>query len=148
MRTTRTYDTVATPRPPHPRAHALPAPGAPEAGPTRPTAAAGKPVPTQFIHRVQQAARSVTPHAPPGLQPAVFRLVQEALTNTMKHSGPGAAAEVQVRYETGLVSITVTDTGGTPGSGPSPRTEPSASVLSSPQRGQQKRSGSQTLRSG
>ncbi|MFE9659459.1 histidine kinase [Streptomyces sp. NPDC005955] len=71
---------------------------------------------------VQDTSRSV----PPGLQLTVYRLVQEALTNTMKHAGPGAAAEVRVRYESGLVSITVTDTGGTPGGGPLPGTEPSA----------------------
>ncbi len=35
---------------------------------------------------------------PPGLQLAVFRLVQEALTNTMKHGGPGASAAVRLQF--------------------------------------------------
>jgi signal transduction histidine kinase len=47
----------------------------------------------------------------PGAGLAVYRIVQEALTNTMKHAGPGAAAEVALRYEPGGVELDVTDDG-------------------------------------
>ncbi len=39
-----------------------------------------------------------------------YRIVQEALTNTVKHSGAGEAA-VTVSYEPGYVTVSVTDTG-------------------------------------
>jgi len=41
---------------------------------------------------------------------AAYRIVQEALTNTVKHSGAGEAA-VTVRYEPGFVTVSVIDTG-------------------------------------
>jgi signal transduction histidine kinase len=47
---------------------------------------------------------------PPGVDLAAFRIVQEALTNTVKHSGAGEAA-VTVSYEPGFVTVSVTDTG-------------------------------------
>jgi signal transduction histidine kinase len=47
---------------------------------------------------------------PPGVDLAAYRIVQEALTNTVKHSGAGEAA-VTVRYEPGYVTVSVTDTG-------------------------------------
>jgi len=48
---------------------------------------------------------------PPGVQLVIFRLVQEALTNTMKHAGPGASAAVRLRLDPGEVSVEVTDDG-------------------------------------
>jgi signal transduction histidine kinase len=48
---------------------------------------------------------------PPGVQLVVFRLVQEALTNTMKHAGPGASATVRLRLAPGEVRVEVTDDG-------------------------------------
>jgi signal transduction histidine kinase len=39
-----------------------------------------------------------------------YRIVQEALTNTVKHSGASEAA-VTVSYEPGYVTVSVTDTG-------------------------------------
>jgi len=46
----------------------------------------------------------------PGVDLAAFRIVQEALTNTVKHSGACEAA-VTVSYEPGFVTVSVTDTG-------------------------------------
>jgi signal transduction histidine kinase len=48
---------------------------------------------------------------PPGVQLVVFRLVQEALTNTMKHAGPGASAAVRLKLAPGEVCVEVTDDG-------------------------------------
>ena len=48
---------------------------------------------------------------PPGVQLVVFRLIQEALTNTMKHAGPGASAAVRLRLEPGEVHVEVKDDG-------------------------------------
>jgi signal transduction histidine kinase len=59
---------------------------------------------------------------PPGVDLTVFRIVQEALTNTLKHAGGGARALVELRYLPRSVEVEVTDggTGGErqPGAGP------------------------------
>ncbi|MFG3552460.1 sensor histidine kinase [Streptomyces sp. NPDC047725] len=48
----------------------------------------------------------------PGRQLALYRVVQEALTNTLKHAGPDATAEIDLSYGPGgAVTLTVTDTG-------------------------------------
>jgi signal transduction histidine kinase len=47
----------------------------------------------------------------PGAEAAAYRLVQEALTNALKHTG-GTRAEVVVRFRPDGVSISVTDEGG------------------------------------
>ncbi|GAA2625108.1 sensor histidine kinase [Paractinoplanes durhamensis] len=46
-----------------------------------------------------------------GVQLAVYRIVQEALTNTLKHAGRGAAAEVTVAATDGEVRVRVRDNG-------------------------------------
>ena len=46
-----------------------------------------------------------------GLQLTVYRLVQEALTNTLKHAGPGARAAVRLRFLPGELSLEVDDDG-------------------------------------
>lgn len=43
---------------------------------------------------------------------AVYRMVQEALTNTVRHAGTGARASVSVRWTAERLTVSVTDTGG------------------------------------
>ncbi|WP_330285751.1 sensor histidine kinase [Streptomyces sp. NBC_00576] len=50
-----------------------------------------------------------------GVQLTVYRIVQEALTNTLRHAGTGSAAEVTVTADAGQVRIRVADTGVPPG---------------------------------
>jgi signal transduction histidine kinase len=52
---------------------------------------------------------------PPGVELAAYRVVQEALTNTVKHAA-GATATVVLEYGDDRLRVEVTDTGGTPGS--------------------------------
>lgn len=55
---------------------------------------------------------------PAGLELSGYRVVQEALTNALKHAGP-ASARVQVTYGPDRLDIDVADTGGGPrGGGP------------------------------
>ncbi|MFJ8113691.1 sensor histidine kinase [Streptomyces sp. NPDC096132] len=56
-----------------------------------------------------------------GVQLTVYRVVQEALTNTLKHAGSGSSAEVAVTVDAGEVRIRVTDTGVPPGAAPRAR---------------------------
>ena len=55
---------------------------------------------------------------PPGVDLSAYRIVQEALTNTIKHAGP-AKAEVVLRYDTSALELEITDsgTGAAPGTG-------------------------------
>lgn len=47
----------------------------------------------------------------PGVQLAVFRVAQEALTNTLKHAARPTAARLQLRCRGGLVELDVSNTG-------------------------------------
>ena len=50
---------------------------------------------------------------PPGVDLSAYRIVQEALTNALKHAGP-ATAQVVVRYGAEHLEVDVTDTGRRP----------------------------------
>jgi signal transduction histidine kinase len=54
---------------------------------------------------------------PAGVELSAYRIVQEALTNTLKHAGPGATAEVAVRRREASLELMVVDDG----CGPAPR---------------------------
>jgi signal transduction histidine kinase len=48
---------------------------------------------------------------PPGVDLTVFRIVQEALTNSLKHAGPRTLAHVELRYLPRTIEIEVDDDG-------------------------------------
>ncbi len=48
---------------------------------------------------------------PPGVDLSAYRIVQESLTNVMKHSGGGATATVTIAYSADDLRVTVTDDG-------------------------------------
>jgi signal transduction histidine kinase len=48
---------------------------------------------------------------PPGVDHAAYRILQESLTNVLRHAGPEASAAVCLRYEPGALTIRVTDDG-------------------------------------
>jgi signal transduction histidine kinase len=60
---------------------------------------------------VQYERSGLTGDTPPGVQLVIFRLVQESLTNTMKHAGPGASAAVRLQLATGEIRVDITDNG-------------------------------------
>ncbi|MGW1989953.1 sensor histidine kinase [Embleya sp. NPDC001921] len=62
---------------------------------------------------LEESGETRTPSAPVGL--ALYRIVQESLTNAMKHGGDGASAIVRVVYGEHAVEVDVLDDGrGTP----------------------------------
>ncbi len=52
---------------------------------------------------------------PAGIDVSAYRIVQEALTNALKHAGP-ATVEVRIRYGSDAVAVEVLDSGRGPGS--------------------------------
>ena len=80
--------------------------------------------PQPSLHRLDALAAAVTeaglpvevhvegepPELPPGVDVSAYRIVQEALTNALRHAGP-ARAVVRVRYGEGEVGIEVADDG-------------------------------------
>jgi signal transduction histidine kinase len=71
-----------------------------------------------LIKRVRSAGLDTTlevrghpPDLPAGVQLAVYRLVQEALTNTLKHGGAGARASVRLHFLPGELRVDIDDDG-------------------------------------
>jgi signal transduction histidine kinase len=52
---------------------------------------------------------------PPTAELTIYRIVQEALTNIMKHAAAAESARVVLRYERPIVHVSVTDDGGSTG---------------------------------
>ncbi len=48
---------------------------------------------------------------PPGIELAAFRIVQEALTNVLKHAGPMASASVTINYGPDALTVEIVDDG-------------------------------------
>jgi signal transduction histidine kinase len=49
---------------------------------------------------------------PAAVELTIYRIVQEALTNVLRHAGPAAAVRIQLRYSCGAVDLEVLDDGG------------------------------------
>ena len=71
-----------------------------------------------LLDRVRGAGLPVTARVggalddlPAGVTRSAYRITQEALTNTLRHAGPGATAQVLIDREPASLSITVADTG-------------------------------------
>jgi signal transduction histidine kinase len=92
-------------------------------GPDRGPQDALEPVPgitqvDELVSQVRDAGLDTTleisgqvPDLPEGLQLTVYRLVQEALTNTLKHAGPDAHATVRLQFRPGELRVDVDDDG-------------------------------------
>lgn len=72
----------------------------------------------RLVDQVRQAGTPVQLHVegeprplPAGVDVSAYRIVQEALTNTMKHGGPGARAQVVVSYWNTELTIDASDDG-------------------------------------
>jgi signal transduction histidine kinase len=72
----------------------------------------------QLIEQVRSAGLDTTleiqgaaPDVPAGVQLTVYRLVQEALTNTLKHGGAGVRATVRLQYLPGELRVDIDDDG-------------------------------------
>lgn len=72
----------------------------------------------RLIERVRDAGTPVVLQVegsprplPGGVDASSYRIIQEALTNIMKHAGPGARAQVVVSYDAGALRVDVSDDG-------------------------------------
>jgi signal transduction histidine kinase len=96
----------------------------PSAGPVEPVDPELAPVPgTSQLGALLEQTRTAgvpvtfrqdgTPAAGPadGADLAVYRVVQESLTNVRRHGGPGVSAAVTIRYTVDGVTVSVTDDG-------------------------------------
>ena len=69
----------------------------------------------ELVRRTSRHAELVTTGPPPPVPPALglsaYRLVQESLTNVLKHAGPAARARVSLAYTATSIEIEVVDDG-------------------------------------
>ena len=61
---------------------------------------------------------------PPAVDHAAYRILQESLTNVLRHAASGTPAEVRLRYAPDTVTITVANDGCAAGGGPAEPAEP------------------------
>ncbi|WCN78745.1 sensor histidine kinase [Micromonospora sp. LH3U1] len=61
--------------------------------------------------RIRSTVTGEPPALPPGLELTVYRVVQEALTNALKHAGVGAGVEVALAYTAEAVVVRAVDNG-------------------------------------
>ena len=73
---------------------------------------------TELVDKVRDAGLSIELHLhgqpralPAGMGLAAYRIVQEALTNTLKHAGPRAHAQVTIAYRDDVMEVSVEDDG-------------------------------------
>ncbi len=75
----------------------------------------GLPEIPEMVERSGGRVRLYVEGTPPAVQPAlgltVYRVVQEALTNVLKHAGPDATATVTLTYSEGLIVAEISDDG-------------------------------------
>ena len=64
--------------------------------------------------RVELSITGPDAAVPPGVDLSAYRIIQEALTNVIKHAGPHASAHVDVVRGTETLSVRVQDDGGSP----------------------------------
>ncbi|MFD0418439.1 sensor histidine kinase [Streptomyces sp. NPDC127108] len=67
--------------------------------------------------KVDLAVSLPDPPVPPAVGAAAYRIVQEALTNAVRHGGSGPSVAVGIREESGELRVEVRDDGGGSGSG-------------------------------
>jgi signal transduction histidine kinase len=68
--------------------------------------------------KVRQTVR--VRQAPPAVGAAAYRIVQEALTNAVRHAGPEPAVDVDLHEEDGVLHLAVSDDGTGPAPGKAP----------------------------
>ena len=76
----------------------------------RPARRAARPDPGQRAGCLVHRAGGARP-LPSGLALAAYRIIQESLTNTRKHGGPGASATVLLHYCEDVLMLQITDDG-------------------------------------
>lgn len=61
--------------------------------------------------RFQLIVRGPAPAVPAAVGLTVYRVVQESITNVLKHGGPAATAQIRIDYRPGSIEIEVSDNG-------------------------------------